>query len=92
MTTTPAFRASGLASGLDTTNIVNELVKIESRTIDIARRQQDAFKSQLSALGEVMSKLSSLRTAATGLGTKACWRCARRGPTPASRRAPRLLP
>jgi flagellar hook-associated protein 2 len=69
MTTTPAFRASGLASGLDTTNIVNELVKIESRTIDIARRQQDAFKSQLSALGEVMSKLSSLRTAATGLGT-----------------------
>jgi flagellar hook-associated protein 2 len=69
MTTTPAFRASGLASGLDTTNIVNELVKIESRTIDIARRQQDAFKSQLSALGDVMSKLSSLRTAATGLGT-----------------------
>ncbi|MCU0700973.1 MAG: flagellar filament capping protein FliD [Myxococcaceae bacterium] len=69
MTTTPAFRASGLASGLDTTNIVNELVKIESRTIDLARRQQDAFKSQLSALGDVISKLSSLRSAASGLGT-----------------------
>ncbi|MDX2010870.1 MAG: flagellar filament capping protein FliD [Myxococcaceae bacterium] len=66
---TPAFRASGLASGLDTTNIVNELVKIESRTIDLARRQQDAFRSQLSALGEVISKLSSLKTATAGLGT-----------------------
>ncbi|MCU0696383.1 MAG: hypothetical protein MUC96_07635 [Myxococcaceae bacterium] len=32
-------------------------------------RQHDAFRSQLSALGDVISKLSSLCTAASGLGT-----------------------
>lgn len=69
MTTTPSFRASGLASGLDTTSIVSELVKIESRTIDLAKAQQDAYRSQLSSLGDVISKLTAMKTAANGLGT-----------------------
>ncbi|MCA3016705.1 MAG: flagellar filament capping protein FliD [Myxococcaceae bacterium] len=68
MPTTPTFRASGLASGLDTTSIVNDLVKIESRTIDLTRKQQDAFKAQVSSIGDVMSKLTALRTAASALG------------------------
>lgn len=69
MTTTPAFRASGLSSGLDTTSIVNELVKIEGRTVDMAKKQQTAYRSQVSAVGELISKLSSLRTSAAGLSS-----------------------
>jgi flagellar hook-associated protein 2 len=65
---TPTFRASGIASGLDTSALINDLVKIEGRTIDIARRQQDGFRAQLSSVGDIISKLSSLRSAASGLG------------------------
>ncbi|MBE2252160.1 MAG: flagellar filament capping protein FliD [Myxococcus sp.] len=69
MTTTPSFRASGLSSGLDTTSIVNELVRIEGRTVDLAKSQQSAYRSQVSAVGEIISKLSALRTAVSGLST-----------------------
>lgn len=69
MATTPSFRASGLASGLDTQTIISELVKIESRTIDLAKNQQSAYRSQLSAVGDIISKLSSLRTATSSLSS-----------------------
>lgn len=69
MTSPPGFRASGLASGLDTGSIVNELVRLESRGIDLAKRQQTAFRSQLSSVGDLISKLASLKTAASGLST-----------------------
>ncbi len=65
--TTPVFRASGLSSGLDTGSIVNELVKIEGSTVDLAKKQQTAFRSQVSAVGEIISKLSALRTSAAEL-------------------------
>lgn len=67
MTSTPSFRASGISSGLDTTSIVDQLVKIEGRTVDMAKKQQSAYQSQVSAVGEIISKLSSLRTSAAGL-------------------------
>lgn len=69
MATTPTFRASGLASGLDTSSMITELVKIESRTVDMAQAQKDAYSSQLSVLGDLISKLGALKTAANGLGT-----------------------
>jgi flagellar hook-associated protein 2 len=69
MTSTPSFRASGLSSGLDTGSIVTELVKIEGRTVDLAKKQQSAFRSQVSAVGDIISKLSALKTAAAGLST-----------------------
>jgi flagellar hook-associated protein 2 len=69
MTISPAFRASGIASGLDTTSLINSLVELESAPIGIATKQQTAYKSQLSSLGDIISKLSALKTAATGLST-----------------------
>jgi flagellar hook-associated protein 2 len=69
MPSTPSFRASGLSSGLDTSSIVSELVKIEGRTVDMAKNKQNAYRSQVSAVGEIISKMSALRTAASGLST-----------------------
>jgi flagellar hook-associated protein 2 len=67
-TTTAAFRASGLATGIDTGAIIDQLVKIGSQPIDLLRTRQAGMNSQVSALGDVISKLQALSTAATALG------------------------
>jgi flagellar hook-associated protein 2 len=63
------FRAGGLASGMDTNSIVEQLVKLESRPLDQLRQRQTGIKTQLSALADIVSKLSALGTAAKDLGT-----------------------
>lgn len=60
---------SGLASGIDTASIVDQLVSLESRPITLLKTQQSAFKTQVSLLGDIISKLSALETAAKNLGT-----------------------
>lgn len=64
-----SFRTGGLASGLDTNSIVDSLVSIERRSQDLVKAQQDAYKNQLSTLGDIVSRLQSLNTAAQNLGT-----------------------
>lgn len=63
------FRAGGLATGMDTNTMVDQLVKLESRQLDLLRTRQAAFKAQISALGELASRLAGLETAAKDLGT-----------------------
>jgi flagellar hook-associated protein 2 len=63
------FRAGGLASGLDTNAIVDQLVKLESRPLDQLRARQTGLKTQISALADIVSKLSALSTAAADLAT-----------------------
>lgn len=58
----------GLASGLDTNSIVDQLVKIESKSVDNATAQQAAFNSQVSAVGDLITKLQSMDTAVSALG------------------------
>ena len=65
----PAFTAGGLASGLDTNSIVSQLVAIESQPITLLQQQQAGLKSQVSALGDLMSKLSALQSAADSLSS-----------------------
>lgn len=65
----PTFQASGLASGLNTASIVDNLVKIESRSVDLATAKQTAFQTQISSIGDLTSKLKALATAAKELGT-----------------------
>ncbi|MBM4780198.1 MAG: flagellar filament capping protein FliD [Archangiaceae bacterium] len=69
MASIPAFRTSGIASGIDTTSMIDQLVAIESRTIDMAKSQQTAYQTQLSAVGEIMAKLTALKSAASGLSS-----------------------
>lgn len=60
---------SGLISGIDTASIVDQLVSLESRPITLLKSRQSAFKTQVSLLSDVMSRLSALETAAKALGT-----------------------
>jgi len=66
---TATFSAGGLASGIDTNSIVDQLVKLESRPIDLLRQRQTGIKTQVSTLAQIISKLSSLGTAAAELGS-----------------------
>ena len=61
------FRAGGLASGLDTNTIVDELVKLQRRPIDLLKQKQSGLKVQVSTLGDLLSKLNALDTAAKAL-------------------------
>lgn len=66
-TSSPSFSAGGLASGLDTNSIIEQLVTLESRPITQLQTQQTGLKTQLSQLGNIISKLTALRTAADAL-------------------------
>ncbi|MDX2022236.1 MAG: flagellar filament capping protein FliD [Deltaproteobacteria bacterium] len=63
------FRASGLASGLDTNYIIEQLTKIESIPIGRLQQRQSAFNRQVSVLGDLTSKLQAFKTAASKLAT-----------------------
>ncbi len=68
-TLSPTFQASGLASGLDTGSIIDNLVKIESYSVDMATAKQTAFQTQISSIGDLSTKIQALATAAKDLGT-----------------------
>jgi len=63
-----SFSAGGLASGIDTSSIVEQLVALESRPLTQLRARQSGMKTQVSALADIMSKLSALATAVKDLG------------------------
>ena len=66
---TSSISASGLASGIDSSSIIESLTKIESVPLQTLQTRQTAIKSQISALGDIASKLSALQSAAEGLSS-----------------------
>jgi flagellar hook-associated protein 2 len=54
------FRSGGLASGLDTNSIVQQLVQIERIPISKLQQKKSAQQTQLSSIGKVKSALSDL--------------------------------
>lgn len=67
MTISATFRAGGLASGLDTSSIVDQLTAIEKQPMTKLQSRQSALKTQVSLLGGLASKLKSFETAASAL-------------------------
>lgn len=63
------FSAGGLASGLDSNSIIDQLVKLESAPKTMLQKKQTALKTQVSAIGDIASKLNALKTASDALGT-----------------------
>jgi flagellar hook-associated protein 2 len=61
------FQAGGLASGLDSNTIIDKFVALESQPIVRLKAQQAALKSRVSILGDLMSALGKLDTAARSL-------------------------
>ena len=74
MATTSTSSASslavgGLISGIDTTSIVNALVAQQQVPITRLQTQQSAFKTQVSQIGDIISKLQAFKSAAQDLAS-----------------------
>jgi flagellar hook-associated protein 2 len=65
---------SGLASGVDTSSIVDQLMALERQSITRLKYRQSAVTGQQSALKDVASKLSALKTAAANLSAEGTWK------------------
>lgn len=61
------FSIGGIASGLDTENIITQLLSLEKQPIRRIEATQDQLRSVDQAWGEVATKLSSLRSATDAL-------------------------
>lgn len=64
----PTFSAGGLVSGMDWNSIIDNLVELQQRPISMLKQRQSAVKSQVSAIGTLTSRLTSLRSTAEDLG------------------------
>jgi flagellar hook-associated protein 2 len=67
MTSVPAYQASGLASKLDTQNIIDNLVLIEGTPLKTIASKQADVSVQISAIGSLISSLDTLNGAAASL-------------------------
>src|SRR5437870_1416765 len=69
MATTPTFSTGGLASGLDTASIIDQLTNIESAPITLNNDSISSYRAQISALGDLLSNLNALKSAGASLKT-----------------------
>ena len=64
----------GLASGLDTNSIINQLMAVAERPISTANRRQATIEAKSTAIGKVASALSALQTRVQALNTSNTFR------------------
>ncbi len=57
----------GLATGIDTTQLIAQLMLVEQRTLNLYENRKDTWDERKSALSTLDSKLSNLRTAVKAL-------------------------
>ena len=67
----PAISFSGLGSNIDTTSMINQLVKAESGQLNQLTTWRDEWTAKISALQTLNTKLSGLRTTIQGMDTLA---------------------
>jgi flagellar hook-associated protein 2 len=65
---------SGLASGVDTSSIVEQLMALERQKATRLQNRQYAVTGQQTALKDIASKLATLKSAATALSADASWK------------------
>src|SRR5437588_11997577 len=63
------IQVGGLATGLDTNKIIDQLVQLEQRPIDLLKQQQADLKDSNTAFGTFGTKLAALQGAADALTT-----------------------
>ncbi|WP_172202935.1 flagellar filament capping protein FliD [Niveibacterium sp. COAC-50] len=66
-----SFSSLGIGSGLDLNTLLTGLMNVEKRPITILQNQQSGLRSQLSAMGQIKSAVSSLQTASDALKSSA---------------------
>jgi flagellar hook-associated protein 2 len=65
------IQVGGLATGLDTNSIIDQLVKLEQRPVDLLSQQLDGVRASQASFGTFGGKLGALRAAADALNTTA---------------------
>ncbi len=65
----PQIQAPGVGSGLDINSIVNQLMVLERRPLDLLENKQDQAEAQLSAFGQLKSSISSFESAMSNLSS-----------------------
>jgi flagellar hook-associated protein 2 len=63
------FQAGGLSSGLDTNTIIDKFVQLRSVSLTQLQTTQAGYKTQISTLGDLTSKLAALDAATHALST-----------------------
>jgi len=63
------IQASGIGSGLDINGIVTQLMALERQPIEAIERKERTIDSQISAYGQLKSKVSEFQTAMADLGS-----------------------
>lgn len=64
----------GLGSGLDTANIIKQLVAIERQSINLITARKTRAEMKLAAFSGIREQIASLRTASLALARAASWR------------------
>ena len=67
--TSSLFQASGLASGMNTSSIVDALITADSGRLNALKQKQSDYQVQISTMGTLVSQLQALQTAASSLAT-----------------------
>jgi flagellar hook-associated protein 2 len=61
------FQASGLASGLNTSSIIDALISADSGRLNALKQKQSDYQVQISTMGTLVTQLQAMQTAADGL-------------------------
>jgi flagellar hook-associated protein 2 len=61
------IKLSGLSTGIDTSALISQLMSIERRRLNLYASRQDVFEERKTALGDLQTKLKSLKNATTAL-------------------------
>jgi flagellar hook-associated protein 2 len=70
---TPTFTVGGLASGLDTNQIISQLMAIERRPRTRLEQRQKVEEARQTALRDIQTRLRNLQSAAAALRDAATW-------------------
>lgn len=73
MATSPTINFGGLASGMDTNSIVDQLMAIERQPQTRLKLKQQQIDARKGALSDIQSRLKNLRLAAQDLKSPALW-------------------
>src|SRR3954469_1858515 len=72
----PGLQLSGLASGVDTSSIIDQLMQIERQKVTRINNHQTSVTAHQTALKAVTDKLNALSSAAAALNDAATWKTA----------------
>jgi flagellar hook-associated protein 2 len=66
----PISFVSGLASGIDWREMVDQLIAVDHKAVDLLTSRKDEYNQKVSAWQEIQTKLLALRTASQALSTR----------------------